>query len=158
MSCPSHVMGNTTPTLHSSFDSRVTDTTNLTSCHTLREFLVWAETHVCTLPAITPNCWRSAVRRRRGVSSVQLWADSGGTATALPTAGVGNAVPLSRRSPPRSCYHYIYIPRCFIGPPCLTSTFTLGLLLLTLTHLTPRCMLFLTAGKMWEVRGRKWSV
>lgn len=91
--------GITTPTLHSSFDNRridVTETSHILS-HTPR-VLVRAETHICTLPAFTPNCCRavktraSAVRRRRGVSSLQLWADGG---TALLVGGVGNAVPLS---------------------------------------------------------------
>lgn len=152
--------GNTTPSPHSFSDSRKLDTKTSHMLSNTRRVLVGAGTHVCTLPAFSPNCCQSrasAVRRRRGVSSVQLWAD--GAAAQRYWWLVWQTLYPSR--PSRSCYHYIYIPPCFIGPPCLTSTFTLGLLLLTLTYLTPRCMTVNVLSyfrETWELRKRKWSV
>lgn len=150
--------GNTTPSPHSFSDSRKLDTKTLTSWQTLREFSSEpGHTSALCRRSHRTAVRASAVRRRRGVSSVQLWAD--GAAAQRYWWLVCETLYPSR--PSRSCYHYIYIPCCFIGPPCLTSTFTLGLLLLTLTYLTPRCMpvnVLSYFRETWELRERKWSV
>lgn len=149
--------GNTTPSLHSFFDSRKSDTKTSHILSNTPRVLVRAGTHVCTLPAFTPNCCQSvsceAATRRLFCTAVS-WRRHNAT------GGWGGKRCTPLATPPRSCYHYIYIPRCFIGPPCLTSTFTLGLLLLTLTYLTPRCMpvnVLSYFRETWELRERKWS-
>lgn len=149
--------GYTTPSLHSFFDSRKLDTK---TSHILSK-------HSASSRQSRDTRLHSAGVHTELLSERQLW---GGDAASLLYSCELTAAQrywwvvwetLYPSRPSRSCYHYIYIPRYFIGPPCLTSTFTLGLLLLTLTYLTPRCMpvnVLSYFRETWELRERKWSV